>query len=192
MVIANVRDVYFQSDPMVWLEQNLTKPFLPVTEAILHRDERWNRGNVEASFPAFAGRLMDRSVYCAGVMSREARQVADLMLAIGLVSKAGPVATSDQAAYDLLLDMEPNRSDCQFTRSQACFACQGETLAYPDKYEELGPYLLEPLLVFGPEGMSTAGGKLYPMVHQYDRLPKYRGAYPAMLNFKLMRPTQPA
>jgi hypothetical protein len=135
VVIADVWDVYLQSDPMVWMGQNVTKPFLPVTEAILHRDERWNRGDVEASFSAFAGRLMEQSVYCAGVMAGVARQVADRMLAIGLVFKASPVATADQAAYDLLLDMQPYRCDCQFTRSQVCFTCQVEILAYPVKFE---------------------------------------------------------
>jgi len=185
VVVADVRDVYFQSDPMAWLERNLTRPFLAVSEAITHRDERWNRGNVEASFPFAAERLMDRCVYCAGVMAGEAAAIADLMLAIGLVSRSSPVPTADQAAYNLLLDLEPYRGACQFTRSEDGFACQVETLANPARYDEFGPHLLEPRPVFGPDGMRTAGGKLYPIVHQYDRVPEYHRAYVEMLNRKL-------
>jgi hypothetical protein len=185
VVIADVRDVYFQSDPIAWLEANLKRPFLAVTEAILHKDERWNRANAEASFPGLAHRLMDRSVYCAGVMAGEAAVVADLMLAIGLVSKATPIKTADQAAYNLLLDMEPYKSACQFTRSEDGFACQVDVLANPAKYDELGPHILEPRPVFGPDGMRTAGGKLYSIVHQYDRVPEYHAAYRAMLGRKL-------
>ena len=187
VVIADVRDVYFQSDPMAWLEANLTHPFLAVSEAIRHKDERWNRTNVEASFPFAAARLMDRCVYCAGVMAGEARAVADLMLAIGLVAKTSAVPTADQAAYNLLLDMEPYRSACQFTRSEDGFACQVDTLANPAKYDELGPYMLEPRPVFGPDGMRTAGGELYAIVHQYDRVPRYHAAYVEMLDHKLGR-----
>jgi hypothetical protein len=46
--------------------------------------------------------------------------------------------------------------------------------------------------VFGPDGIRTAGGKRYPMVHQYDRAPTHHAAYPVLLNLELMRPTQPA
>lgn len=185
VVIADVRDVYFQSDPIAWLEQNLTAPFLAVTESIRYRDEPWNRANAEASFPSLAGRLMDRCVYCAGVMAGEAGALADLMLAIGLVAKSSDWPTADQAAYNLLLSMEPYASACQFTRSEDGFACQVDALANPAKYAELGQYLLEPRPVFGPDGMRTAGGRLYAIVHQYDRVQPYHDAIRDMLSRKL-------
>jgi len=181
VVVADVRDVYFQSDPMAWLERNLTRPFLAVSEGIAHRHEQWNHANVQHSFPFAEARLMDRCVYCAGVMAGEARPLADLLLAVGLVARSSGFRTADQAAYNLLLDLEPYRSVCQFTRSEDGFACQVATLADPARRLLLEPHLLEPAPVFGPDGMRTAGGDLYAIVHQYDRTPEYHAAYRRML-----------
>ena len=95
-VITDVRDVYFQTDPMAWLERNLTKPMLAASESIRFRDEVWNRTNFEIAFPDLAGRLDDLPVYNVGVLAGEARTIADLTLAIALMAKAAGAARGVQ------------------------------------------------------------------------------------------------
>ncbi|WP_067903791.1 glycosyltransferase family 2 protein [Nocardia vaccinii] len=168
-IVTDIRDVYFQSDPSLWLESHLTKPILAVSEAIRYADEEWNRDNLNAALPAQAARLMSKTVCNAGVLAGEVTAVADLCLAISLVARSTPVYQGDQAAYNLLLDMEPYRSTVQVAVSEDGFACQAAALGSA----WLRPISLEPPPTLDAEGVRTAGGKLYSIVHQYDRIPEW-------------------
>ncbi|RDI54543.1 glycosyltransferase [Nocardia mexicana] len=169
-IVTDVRDVYFQSDPSVWLEKNLTKPFLAVSEAVRYRDEQWNRKNLLASFPAHEDRVMPEIVNNVGVLAGAVPVVADLCLVISMVARSSGVRIADQSAYNLLLTMEPYLSNTQFAVSEDGFACQAGTLAVP----ALRPIALEPEPVLDSAGVKTAGGKLYPIVHQYDRISEWK------------------
>lgn len=169
-IVTDVRDVYFQSDPSLWLESNLNKPLLAVSEAVRYADEEWNRENMRLSFPRQADRLMSKTVCNAGVLAGAAEAMADICLAVSLVSESSPASQADQAAYNLLLDMEPYRSTVQIAASEDGFTCQGGTLGSAT----LRPILLEPVPILDVEGVKTAGGKLYPIVHQYDRVPDWQ------------------
>ena len=184
-VITDVRDVYFQTDPTAWLERNLTKPMLAASESIRFRDEVWNRTNFEIAFPDLAGRLNDLPVYNVGVLAGEARTIADLTLAIALTAKAAGADVADQAAYNLLLDMEPYRSACQFTRQDEGFACQAGAIADPRRVESYRPYLLEAEPIFDAEGIKTPGGELFALVHQYDRIQPWHDHVRATINQRL-------
>jgi len=180
-VLTDVRDVYFQDDPIGWMEKHLTKPFLASSEGILYRDEPWNRSNLNMSFPDFAPRLLDKCIYNVGVLAGEAQAVADLALAVSLVARSSTAEVADQSAYNLLLDMEPYRSACQFTLSEDGFACQAGTFASPAA-ADLRPHLLEPEPVFDGDMIATAGGVPYALVHQYDRILHWRDGVRHRLN----------
>jgi hypothetical protein len=180
-VVTDVRDVYFQADPMAWLEAKLTKAFVAASEGILYRDEKWNRDNLTLSFPDLAARLQDRCVYNVGVLAGEARAVADIALAVGLIARSSGANIADQSAYNLLLDMEPYRSACQFGLSEDGLVCQAGTFVSPYT-TALRPYLLEPLPLFDGELITTAAGIPYAMVHQYDRVQPWHDAVRARLN----------
>ncbi|WP_040776331.1 hypothetical protein [Nocardia pneumoniae] len=175
-VVTDVRDVYFQADPVRWLESNLKKPFLAVSEAVRYRDEAWNRNNLQQSFPAHAERLRSKVVRNVGVLAGQAGMVADLCLAIALIAESAGVPVADQSAYNLLLDMEPYRSAVQLVASEDGFVCQGGTLGDPGRVRILRPFLLEPEPVLTTDGVRTSAGKLYPIVHQYDRVPEWNRA----------------
>ncbi|WP_327114359.1 glycosyltransferase family 2 protein [Nocardia sp. NBC_01730] len=172
-VVTDVRDVYFQADPTKWLGTHLERPFLAVSEAVRYVDEEWNRDNLQRSFPAQAERLRSKVIRNVGVLAGQADMVADLCLAISFTAESAGVPVADQSAYNLLLDMEPYRSAVQLVASEDGFACQAATLGDPGKVRALRPFLLEPEPVLAAEGVQTAGGKLYPIVHQYDRVPEW-------------------
>ena len=187
-IVTDVRDVYFQTDPTLWLEKNLKKgrSFVAVSEGIKFKDEAWNAGNVQNGYPALAHRVMDKCVYNVGVLAGEAAAVSDLCLSIGAMAKSSGFQVADQSGYNLLLDMEPYKRVAQIVHSEEGFACQAGTFADPNKIAGFRPNLLEPEPVLTPEGVTTAGGLLYPIVHQYDRVPAWNQQLRTALNEKLL------
>ncbi|MGO4649281.1 hypothetical protein AB4305_30725 [Nocardia sp. 2YAB30] len=175
-IVTDIRDIYFQSDPMVWLENRLTKPFLAVSEALRYRDETWNRNNLCSGFPAHAARILPKPVCNIGVLAGEAPTIADLCLAISVIARSSSVAVADQSAYNLMLDMEPYRSAVQIVNSEDGFVCQAQRSADPRPGQASRALLLEPGPILDADGVKTASGKLYPIVHQYDRVPEWNKA----------------
>lgn len=186
-IVTDIRDVYFQADPTIWLEANLKKgkQFVAVSEGIKFKDESWNAGNVNSGYPSLASRVMDKCVYNVGVLAGEAKAVADLCLAVGMVAKSSGFNVADQSGYNLLLDMEPYTKAAQICASEDGFACQAGTFADPSKIDRFRPFLMEPEPVLDGEDVKTVGGLIYPVVHQYDRVPAWNQALRNKLNRKL-------
>jgi hypothetical protein len=184
-VVTDARDVYFQSNPMDWLAANLTGKFYAVGEGIKFKDEAWNRDNLNQGFPAIANNIMDKCVYNVGVLAGEAPYISDLCLAVSQIAKSTGFPVADQSGYNLLLDSHPYKDVAQIGLSEDGFACQAGTFADPKKVDGFRPFLLEPEPVLDEEGVKTAGGKLYPVVHQYDRVPEWDQLLRFNLNEKL-------
>jgi hypothetical protein len=171
VVMTDVRDVYFQSDPSRWLSDNLTKPILGCSESMRYGDEPWNRENMQTCFPQFFDRMRGVVACNAGVIAGEAPTIADLFATVAMVAKSSGVHNADQAAFNLLLTMEPYRSVTQISKTADGFACHGGAVADPRYIEDHRRYLLEPEPILDWEGVKTHDGKLYPIIHQYDRVP---------------------
>ncbi len=187
-IVTDIRDVCFQSDPTAWIEKNMKKgkQFLAVSEGIQFKNESWNADNVKSGYPTLAGRVMDKLVYNVGVLAGDAKAVADLCLAVGMTAKSSGFNVADQSGYNILLDMEPYRAAAQLIQSEDGFACQAGTFADPNKIDRFRPHLQEPEPVLTDEGVTTAGGLLYPIVHQYDRVPTWNAKIRELLNAKLL------
>ena len=186
-VITDIRDVYFQTDPTDWIDKNMTKgkSLLAVGEGIKYKDEPWGAHNLQAGFPSLASRVIDKQVYNVGVLAGNADTVADLCLSIGMIAKSSGYQVADQSGYNILLDMEPYTGAVQLLSSEDGFGCQAGTLADPAKIEAFRPNLLDPEPVLATDGVRTAGGLLYPIVHQYDRVPTWNQQLREQLNNKL-------
>ncbi len=187
-IVTDVRDIYFQTDPTVWLEQNLKpeKQFVAVSEGICFKHEAWNANNAQSGYPTLAHRIMDKCVYNVGVLAGEADSVSDLCLAIGAMAKSSGFQVADQSGYNLLLDMPPYKKAAQLVSSEDGFACQAGTFADPKKIDGFRPHLLEPEPMYTEDGVKTAGGLLYPIVHQYDRVPTWNAGLRTKLNNRLL------
>lgn len=181
-VITDIRDVWFQSDPTKWLLSNLHKPFLACSESIRYKDEPWNRNNMISCFPQLAEGYLDGCVYNSGVLAGQMSFVRDLCLAIHVFAKSSRDVVGDQAAFNVLLNLEPYKSNVQLTASEEGFACQCGVNADPKKIDEFRPFLLEPQPVFGRKGVTTSTGSLFCIVHQYDRVPAWRDFFHSKLS----------
>jgi hypothetical protein len=175
-VVTDIRDVFFQSNPMNWLAANLHMPMYAASEAIKYKDAPWNRENVREAYPELADRVMENCVYNVGVLAGEARSVGDMCLAIGLLARSSDCTVADQSGYNILLDMKPFCDATQFGRAHDGFACQVGSLGDPDHMAAIEPYLLEPRAQLDEAGVKTADGNLFAVVHQYDRAPAWESA----------------
>lgn len=185
VVITDIRDVYFQTNPFDWMDANLSKSFAAVTEGIAYRNENWNLVNLIQGFPDHADRLMNRIVQNVGILAGEARTVADVCLAISFMTKASGFRVSDQSGFNMLLSMEPYRSSAQWVKSEDGFCCQVGTFADPAKIATFRPHLVEPEPKVVDGQIVTASGKPYALVHQYDRNAGFADAVVATLNARI-------
>jgi hypothetical protein len=165
-IVTDIADSYFQSDPTIWLEGNLTKPFLGVSEAIPYRDESWNRNDLRSGFPAHADRMLSNTVCNVGILAGEAPTVADLCLAISMIARTADAAVADQSAYNMLLGMEPYRSTVQIVGPADGFACQAGASANLRRSQEFPTQRPESELTFDADGVKAASGELFPVVYQ--------------------------
>jgi hypothetical protein len=184
-VITDIRDVYFQSNPIDWLEANLSKSLYACSESLRYKDESWNADNLVKGFPFQAPYLMNNPVYNVGVLAGKAKAVADITLGIGMAAKSSGFNVADQSGYNVLLSMDAFAKSVQFGKSEDGFACQAGTTGDPTKIERFRPNLLEPEPILDAEGVKTSGGLLYPIVHQYDRAPLWDTQLRNSLNEKL-------
>lgn len=180
LITTDVRDVVFQSNPSTWLEQNLGDKSINVaSESLTYRNEPWGRQNIELSFgPLHAERLLDKTIYNAGTLSGKYKTMLDLCDNIYLACGAAPEHVPggggpDQAALNLLLDMEPYKAITNFCSSESGYAAQLGTTADPSKINAFRPHLLDPEPQLINDLICTSTGLPFCIVHQYDRVPKW-------------------
>ena len=132
VIITDVRDVIFQNNPTVWLDEEeqeapfrgdremlifLPKKFIVLgSENMAYGDEPWNTHNMECAFgPFFIDRMRGEPVYCAGVIAGSRDEVQGLCFNVWMTSRlmnqhvhggGGP----DQAALNLIVREEPFKS----------------------------------------------------------------------------------
>jgi hypothetical protein len=132
VIITDVRDVIFQLNPTVWLDEEenrapfrgdkdmdiyLPKKFLVLgSENMAYGDEPWNTNNMKHAFgPFFLDRMRGEPIYCAGVIAGSRDEVQGLCFNVWMSSRlmypfvnggGGP----DQAALNLVMKEEPFKS----------------------------------------------------------------------------------
>jgi hypothetical protein len=191
-IVTDIRDVAFQSNPSLALERWLDDgegeyQLYAAAEGLSYRDEPWGCDNVKAGYPSLADRVMDKEIYNVGVLLGSAQTVADMCLSVGMIAKSSGYGVADQSGYNILLDMAAWSSITRFGRHDDGVVCQAGTTADPNKIDAFRPNLLcpEPVLRDGEVFASAEDDELYPIVHQYDRVPEWDRAMRAKINEKL-------
>ncbi|MEO8371601.1 MAG: hypothetical protein ABI806_20605 [Candidatus Solibacter sp.] len=175
LIAVDARDVIFQRNPSHWLESHLGEKRLVVGCESLHfEDEPWNAETMRNSFGPEVWEAYRRNlIYNAGTIAGELRTMVDLCLQVYLLSPGEWIHYSDQAALNLLLGLEVYRRITLFASSEDGWACQAGTTAEPRLLEQVRDRLASPLPQFDGEYVRTAGGEIYVLVHQYDRVPQW-------------------
>jgi hypothetical protein len=181
LITTDVKDVIFQNNPSVWLENNIkTSKINASSESIRFIDEEWGNHNLYASYgPEIYATHRDNVIVNAGVMSGDFDTMVDLFLNIYTWCNAAPAHSipggggPDQAAYNILLNMKTYKDITNVAASEDGWAAQlGTTGPQIEKYHSK---LVEPTPILIDDNICTSSGKPFTIVHQYDRVPQWKG-----------------
>lgn len=181
VISTDVKDVVFQSNPSEWLEKNIgNKKINVASESLKYKDEPWGTHNLYQSFgPLIHQNNNENTIYNAGTISGEFNTFVDLCLNIFLACGGAPSNVPggggpDQAALNVLLNLQPYKDITNFATSESGYAAQLGTTADPNKIEEFKKVLLEPTPYLEDGIVKTSTGVPFSIVHQYDRVPAWK------------------
>lgn len=176
VITSDIKDVVFQTNPSDWLTTNIgNAKILASCESLLYKDEPWGKENLYSSFSWMYDSLKDKPIWNCGVQAGDPIIMKDLWLNIFNLCTRNSVYNPDQAAYNVLLNFEPYKSLTKFTMSESGWAAQCGTTIDPTKIKNFLPHLLEAQPIWKDEYVCTSNGTKHVIVHQYDRVPAWRG-----------------
>lgn len=173
VMIIDVSDVIFQTNPDKWLydhEIGKQKLIVAPAEGIQYEKEEWNIENLRNGYgPYIYERYKHMPVLnggtSAGTMDAM-RNMTFLQYFLGK-HKAYP---PDQSGFNVIIHTV-FQDTAYITTEEDAWAAQLEVSHAPAKHY-LRSRMTEPVPVIHPDGTVTnSNGKLYCMVHQYNRLP---------------------
>jgi hypothetical protein len=177
VITTDVRDVVFQSDPFVIMNDRLLNSsfkLLIATEGLRYKDEAWGKSNFSQTFGSdFFELFKDKEIFNVGTFGGFADHVKDIILHIyiGCLNRPNPIC--DQAVFNLLVATQPYKEICLRTED---WACEAGTVADPSKISNFRPNLLCQEPIFHSNFVYSQRNFLFPIVHQYDRVPAWSEA----------------
>ena len=176
VITTDVKDVVFQKDPTKYLGMELPGAKLMfASESMLYKDEPWGNQNLMETFgPFFHERFKDNIIYNVGVLAGRGDSMRDLCAMIFAMSVNRPIPIVDQSTFNFMISQEPYKSVARYMTSEEGWACQLGTTADPSKLEQFKPFLLEPSPIMVDGEVATSDGKVFTIVHQYDRVPEWK------------------
>lgn len=175
IIWTDVKDVIFQSDPTKWIEENKKGKILAFSESITMKDDPWARVNSGTSFPMEWEWLQNKTSYCAGTIVGESEYLRDLFIDIyrWSMTTANTDQLSDQAAYNVLINLKQFSDIVQFVNQEEGFVTQlGTVLVKKDEFRDV---LLEPTPIVDENYIvKNQKREIFPLVHQYDRIPEFK------------------
>jgi hypothetical protein len=177
VITTDVKDVIFQKNPSVWLENNLTdkEDLVFASESIKYKDEPWGRENLTQCYgQGIYEDFKNNTIFNVGVLAGRGYAMRDLVLQLFLNCLNRPIPIVDQAVFNVMISRHPYLTTSQYMKSEDGWACQLGTTADPSKIDSFRPFLLEPSPKLESDKVVTSEGIEYTIVHQYDRVPEWR------------------
>lgn len=149
IIITDVKDVYFNSNPFDNLEDN---KLTATSEIIRYNDEQWNKEHLITNLGIIGyNLLLNKPVYNVGVFGGNAKLIQDICADIYLLSVGKP-KVADQTSFNYLIQTK-YKDVTNFT-------------------EDLAIHLH--VVNAGLVNISLDKIPSYKIVHQYDRIPGFR------------------
>ncbi len=175
IIWTDVKDVIFQTDPTKWIEENMDGEIMSFSECVIFKDDEWACVNAGTSFPMEWEWLQHKPSYCAGTIVGEAHYLKDLFIDIyrWSMTTSNPDQLSDQAAYNVLINLNQFNDVVQFVTQEEGFVTQLGTVLV--KKDVFGDKLLEPTPIVDENYIvKNQKGEPFCLVHQYDRIPEFK------------------
>ena len=194
VIITDVRDVVFQSNPSDWMNEYFLPGFdlIVGSENMTYENEPWGKNNIAKSFGEyFLDQLRDAPIFCAGVVAGSFDSVRDFCLNLYLICKGlnpyvegggGP----DQAAMNIMLDMGIYEFSTLFTNPDSGWVLHAGTSLPAIRAGSGGigqefmrnPSMPLPFLTNLEyrldNGDVFVNDKKMVIVHQWDRVPNWK------------------
>ena len=172
LITTDVRDVVFQKNPSLYLEENLKKDILVSSENVLYKDESWGTKNIlEGYNPLLLDRYKEEVSCNVGVLAGKYESIRDLLLLNYLLSQSGNTQHyTDQSSFNFIIHNKLVKDNIQIEGLETNWALQIGTLDNPKLI-----------------GQQTFKVDDYFIVHQYDRV----GDINNYINEKYTRPILP-
>jgi len=198
IITTDVRDVVFQSDPSLYLRDNLSfygKKMICSSEGLVYKDEPWGSNNYKQAFgPFFYEKIKDKLIYNVGTLAGEAQFMTGFLLNLFQLSINRPIPIVDQAVFNFMINSSPYKEVTNKAKNVDGWAIQlGTTeLAIEAGSGDIGlqckqnpsmyvTYLLnykdEQPLILDNQIWATKEKerwKRFVVVHQYDRIPELK------------------
>jgi len=192
VITTDVKDVIFQKNPSLWLDENLGHTFDQMhishpssqfnkgnlvfsSESMKYKDEPWGNQNLKETFGTqIYEDFKDNIIYNVGVLAGRGYAMKDLCMNIFASCLGRPIKICDQSTFNFLISQHPYLKTSKYTQSEDGWACQLGTTADPSKLEQFRPFLLEPSPKLDGDKIVTSEGIEYTIVHQYDRVPEWK------------------
>ena len=181
IITTDVKDVVFQTNPSLFLERVIKdgKKINVACESIRYKDEDWGDNNLLKSFgPLIHEHNRGNLIYNAGTISGDFDTMLDAFLNIYLLCNGSNPFTEggggpDQAALNILLQLEPYKSITNFAMSEDGYAAQLGTTG-PQIQGKYGDRVVEKCPILVDNMVCTSNGQVFSLVHQYDRVPEWK------------------
>jgi len=166
VVTTDVKDVYFQVDPFKFL---VDRKLVVASEGLRYKNEPWGNENLYQTYgPYVYEKFKDNEIFNVGTFGGTSEYVKDMVFNIFTNATNRPIPIVDQAVFNVLINTQPFKDVIQ-TSTQ--WAAELGTIMDPSKIEQFRPNLLFPEPVFEDGLVKDWTGHVYPIVHQYDRVP---------------------
>lgn len=180
VIITDVRDVYFQSNPTPFLREFGISNFEPQlrkivasSEAMFYKDELWGADNMMNGFgPLVYQQAQDWKIYNVGVVAGGSYDMRALFLELYSMT-TGRYIPSDQSAYNILVNQNLGTRFWEFSHETG-WACQCGTTLDPTKAHYVQHLQEHQPLIENNIAYAMPSKTPYVILHQYDRVPELK------------------
>lgn len=168
VVMTDVRDVVFQSNPFAWLENNMGNHELVVgSECITYGNSSFNSADATLNFGPYILEylLKNAPVVCCGIIAGTMKAVRETALTMYLMAEGNP-DYSEQASLNVMLN---NGWNANVTTLDDGFIAHC-AIPFDSRFEHEWKYLTSAKPIWKDDRLTKPDGTPYVIVHQYNRI----------------------
>ena len=166
VVTTDVKDVYFQADPFKFL---VDRKLVIASEGLKYKDEPWGNENLHQAYGQYVyEEFKNNEIFNVGTFGGKSEYVKDMVFHIFTNGVNRPIPIVDQAVFNVLINTQPFKDVVTKTTQ---WAAELGTIMDPSKIDGFRPNLLFAEPVFEDGLLKDVTGHVFPIVHQYDRVP---------------------
>jgi hypothetical protein len=171
VIVTDVTDVIFQSDPSKFIEKNIgDKSIISNGESILIKNEKWHIDNIISGYgEGTLDEIKDYEVQNVGVVAGKQKQVASICNKIYSMAKVCFSHPADQTSYNIIIRNKPFKDITHFWGIGNGWSVNAGVIACPPRASEFDDFLIDEKPIIENDSIKNSVGQEVVVVHQYNR-----------------------